>query len=349
MSDGLDDHPAAQAWRRARPDASPPVLVEPLKKTRPNGTQGKVKKGVFRLHHGQNFGPTIAKRRLRECLEREHVMYQRVLPQLPIPPVHCLGFVADQDPERAWLFIQDVGGDRYQTEKHDHRVVAARWLAAVHAFGMRTSTSALLPDRGANHYLSELRWSCREIRSHLARGHFGGDDRQILLATLRGLAELEKRWQVLEGWCDAMPRTLIHGDFVAKNCRVLRTTTFDVGLCVFDWETAGWGPAAVDLATNELGDRGLALHYATYARLIRSDWGAISQHELEQAVRIGDALRVVAAIKWACESLGHGWAPKDEMRFYVPHLDRALWLVRGSDVRHPRKGESTANAWKLRS
>jgi hypothetical protein len=339
MSDTLIGHPAVRAWQRARPDASAPVLVEPLRKTRPDGTQGKEKTGTFWLHHGQDIGPTIAKRRLRECLESEHVMYQRVLPQLPIPLVNCLGFVADQDPERAWLFLEDVGGDPYRPGKHDHQVMAARWLATVHVFGMKTSTRALLPDRGPNHYLSELRSACSQISSHLACDHFAGDDHRILLATLRGLAELEKHWKTLEGWCDAMPRTLIHGDFVTKNCRVLRNTTLDVGLCVFDWETAGWGPPAVDLATNAWSPRGLALDYATYSRVIRRDWAASGQQELEQAVRIGDALRVVAAIKWACDCLGHGWAPRDRMGFYVPYLERALRLVR----RSTRKGTPTTN------
>jgi hypothetical protein len=92
--------------------------------------------------------------------------------------------------------------------------------------------------------------------------------------------------------------------------------------------------------SEKLGHRGLALEYATYARVIRSDWAASGQQELEQAVRIGDALRVVAAIKWACDCLGHGWAPRDEMGFFVPYLEQALRLVRG---RHPRKGAPATN------
>jgi hypothetical protein len=336
MNDELREHPAVRAWRRARPDASPPVRVERLSKERVNGAAAKRRTGVFRLYNGPDVAPTIAKRRLRESLEAEHVIYQQVLPELPIPPVRCLGFVGDQDPERAWLFLEDIGGERYEKDRYDHQVVAARWLATLHTFGMNRSTRALLPDRGPNHYLGELRCSCTEISSHVGRGRFNAHDRRILIAILRALSALERRWDKVEAWCDSMPHTLVHGDFVAKNCRVRKPSTGDLELFAFDWETAGWGVPAVDLASNAFTVHGIALDRARYAEEIGDAWPGLGKLDLERAARIGDVQRVIAAIRWACAYLMYPWIVQAEMRFYLPSVEQAVRLVGDNEVRRPR-------------
>lgn len=346
MSDEPRDHPAARAWRCARPDACPAVLVEQLRKERPNATLGRPRRGVFRLHHGRDTAPTIAKRKPRESLQTEYLIYQRVLPQLPLPPVRCLGFVADEDPERAWMFLEDVGGERYQSGRHDHRVVAARWLGNLHSFGTRTSIRALLPDRGPNHYLRALRWSCTQISAHLSGDHLAADDRRILLETLRALAMLEERWEMIAAWCDAMPHTLVHGDFVDKNCRVRKAAGHGLELVAFDWETAGWGVPAVDLATNAFGVHGVALERETYTAEIRQVWPGLGRMELEHAVRVGDAQRLVAAIQWSCETLVLRGIVQDDLRVYLPHLERAVRLVRGNDAR--RRGDGAARREAVR-
>lgn len=334
----LRDHPAVKAWRHVRPNASFPLLVEPVRKQRPDATLGRPRLGLFRMHHGQDIGPTIAKSRQREYLETEYMMYRQVLPNLPIPQARCLGFTADHDPERAWLFLEDVGGDPYQNGRHSHRIAAARWLARVHALGMNTPTRSLLPDRGPSHYLSELRASCIEVDSHLSREHFSVDDRRILLATLRGLAELEERWDAIEAWCDAMPHTLVHGDFVAKNCRVRNGSTGGVELVAFDWEMAGWGVPATDLATNAFGIHGVALDRETYMTAMDEDWPGLGQLELAHAIRIGDAQRVIAAIRWSCDRLVYPQKVQGELRLYLPHLEQAIRLVSGNGTRRRRHG-----------
>jgi ATP-binding cassette subfamily B protein len=339
-----DEQGAAQAWRRARPDSARPVLVEPVRKQRPNAKPGKTRIGVFRLHHGPDIGPTVAKRRSRNRLETEHTIYQRVLPQLPIPAVQYRGFSADQDTEGAWLFVEDVGGERYQNGRSEHRILAARWLATVHAFGMHPSIRALLPDRGPSHYLTELRWSFTEISSHLACDRFSADDRRILVAILRALTELESRWDRIEARCDAMPHTLVHGDFVAKNCRVREASTRELELVAFDWETAGWGAPAVDLASNAFGIHGVGLDRKVYAAAMRDAWPGLRQRDLERAARIGDAQRVVAATRWSCERLVYRTVVQDDLRLYLPYLDQAVRLVRRSDVRRPSNGADPSKA-----
>jgi hypothetical protein len=275
-------------------------------------------------------------------LEHEHIIYRHVLPQLPIPPVRCLGFVADPDPERAWLFLEDVGGQRYEKGRHDHQVLAASWLANVHAFGMRSSMRLLLPDRGPAYYLSELRASCSELGAHLGCDHFSVEDRRIMRAALRALTALERRWNKIDAWCDAMPHTLVHGDFVAKNCRVRAVGVGDLELVAFDWETAGWGVPAVDLARNAF--RGVALDREMYAAAMRDAWSGLGPLELDLAVRIGDAQRVIAATRWACAYLVYPWIVQGELRLYLPHLERAVRLVHDNGVRRPRTQAAATEA-----
>src|SRR5213075_1421504 len=71
------------------------------------------------------------------------------------------------------------------------------------------------------------------------------------LPALRAVAAwcdvIESTWGALEDLCACLPRTVVHGDFVIKNVRV-RPTAESAALLVFDWEMAGWGVPATDLA-----------------------------------------------------------------------------------------------------
>src|SRR5207247_194188 len=73
----------------------------------------------------------------------------------------------------------------------------------------------------------------------------------LIEASVSQLNLLEARWSQVESFCDRMPGTLVHGDFVGKNMNI-RTSTDGLALMVFDWETAGWGTPAADVAKVDL-------------------------------------------------------------------------------------------------
>jgi hypothetical protein len=143
-----------------------------------------------------------------------------------------------------------------------------------------------------------------------------------------------------------MPRTLVHGDFVGKNCRVRNSSNRDPELVVFDWEKAGWGVPAVDLATNAFGVYPIALDRELYAAAMADAWPGLGRLELEQAVRIGDAQRVIAAIRWGCAALPwahqYPWIVQEELRLYLLHLRQAVRLLRGNDLRRSRREAARA-------
>ena len=51
----------------------------------------------------------------------------------------------------------------------------------------------------------------------------------------------------------ALPRTLIHGEYYASNV-LAQETAGGLRICPIDWEMAGWGPAAIDLAALVSGE-----------------------------------------------------------------------------------------------
>jgi aminoglycoside phosphotransferase (APT) family kinase protein len=102
--------------------------------------------------------------------------------------------------------------------------------------------------------------------------------------------------------CAALPRTLIHGDFVAKNLRV-REDGARRTLVVVDWETAGWGLPGVDLAAELEGGHPVPDLHA-YAEVMQHTWPKVSRSDFEELYRIGSLLRLLAAIDWEAASLG---------------------------------------------
>jgi aminoglycoside phosphotransferase (APT) family kinase protein len=133
----------------------------------------------------------------------------------------------------------------------------------------------------------------------------------MLSGLLRRLGRIETRWEETCSGCASLPRTLVHGDFSRKNSRV-RATLDGPELVVMDWETAGWGSPAADLAnwsrpsrSSPNGWRGTVALDA-YATAVADAWPRVTPDDLEHQARIGTLFRLVAAIRWASEALRAG-------------------------------------------
>src|SRR2546425_2602845 len=122
----LLDHRAVKAWRRIQPESFEPRNIEVLKLT-------KKKSSVYRLTGvGPNGAAVIAKRVRTHTATVERIVYQTVLPRLPLPALSCYGFVPDPEDDFCWLFLEDAGGLQYSQDSAEHRAVAGRWLATAH-------------------------------------------------------------------------------------------------------------------------------------------------------------------------------------------------------------------------
>src|SRR5213593_2636923 len=79
----LLDHRAVKAWRRVQPESFEPRNIEVLKLT-------KKKSAVYRLSGvGPNGAAVIAKRVRTHTATVERIVYETVLPRLPLPALSC--------------------------------------------------------------------------------------------------------------------------------------------------------------------------------------------------------------------------------------------------------------------
>lgn len=227
----------------------------------------------------------LAKPQFLHDPEREACVYRRLLPRGPAGPPRFRG--AAMEGGHSWLFIEWVDGrNLFQVGEREVWEDAAAWLGRFHAAfeGAPGDLSARCPlvARDADFHRSWMS-RARGFAAALPERHAG----------VEWLAERHE--QVVEGLA-AMPQTLIHGEFYASNVLVAGSRP-GIRVAAVDWELAGAGPGALDLAALVCGwpaaDREAMRH--AYCRGHGADLPA---SDLELA-------RLQIAIQWL------GWAPPE--------------------------------------
>jgi ATP-binding cassette subfamily B protein len=330
-NNGLADHPAAAAWRSL--GGGKPRKVEVLKSSRTS------KRGVYRLvGAGPGGVPVIAKLCKRSIAEVECPVYEDLLPRLPSPSPRFYGKLPDADRLHCWLFLDDASGRRYSPGGATHRRLAAEWLATVQLHSLEILGAADLPDRGARHYLVHLLAGREVIARQLRRLQAEPDAAYLLEDLLWKLELLEEDWDELATFCDTLPQTLVHGDLVSKNLRVMGTGD-EAWLAIFDWETAGFGVQAPDLAQlvgperAALGSGKRSKHFYrfsanpcldTYRSLLAGTGAELDAETVQRAAAVGNLFRCLAGINWTCVQATATFCPVDELRIYVEWLGSAM-------------------------
>jgi ATP-binding cassette, subfamily B, bacterial len=330
----LSDHPAVRAWRLL--EGAVPRSVRVLKRGR------RLRKSAIYLLEGAGPGdaPVIAKLCVRETAEIEDTVYGDVLTRLPAPSLHCYGRVKDRDTGRFWLFLENAGGEQYSPANPEHRRLAARWLATVQLHSAKIPRASSLPERGPRHYLVHLLQAREEITRQLALQKARTDESRVLEDLLHKLDEVESRWGELTAVCEELPQTLVHGDLVPKNLRISRNG-YGMGLAVFDWEMAGFGVQAPDLAQLLEPERSAVARRRQSKRLDRFSANpcldtyrsvVASETELEPdavelSAAIGNLLRCVAGIDWTCSQATAAWCPVEDFRVYSDWLGNAMQVA----------------------
>ncbi len=311
----IPPHPATNAWLRVSGDGRMPERIECLKETN--------KSMVYRLKGaGPDGADVVAKRRRRDALQAERVIYEAVLPQLPVPSPVYYGLAEEIESDHGWLFLEDAGDTAYSPHNVQHRALAARWLAGMHTSAEAVAVQAGLPDRGLDHYLQHLRSACGQMRQARANPALLPEDFAVLDDLLAQCVEVESRWEKVERLCRGMPPTLVHGDFVPKNVRVRAVEGGSV-LLPFDWGTAGWGVPAADLAD---------VDPALYWCFASSRWRSLDLPTVTRLAKVGRLCRSLAAIHWASRWLDFEWIEK-------PIGDLALYQGWLADARQQLEGE----------
>ena len=319
----LLEHPAVKAWAKLQPERVEPSAIERLQK--------KKKGVVYRLKGvGPGGSDIVAKWSSPERLLKERIIYEEVLPALPVSTVRYYGFIEEPDDRCCWLFLESADGEEYSPLVNDHRTLAAQWLSLLHTSAAHIATAARLPDRGPGHYLEQLRQGGETIQRNLTNPALTAETRAMLETVVRQLEVVASRWGQVEELCECAPRTLMHGDFAPKNMRV-RTGRAGLSLLPFDWGSVGRGVAAADLAQSGMEPNGYWNYWANpdlaaYCSVARESWPRLDIQDVKQLAIIGKIFRSLICINLEAPSFAMEWVENAarDMRLYQAAMADAI-------------------------
>jgi ATP-binding cassette subfamily B protein len=321
-------HPAAKAWSQIGGNLSHLRAVAPVERRHEFAVNLR-KSLVYRLEGaGESGADVIAKKCRREYGLLERTVYERVLPKLSVPYPRLLGMASDDDDASCWLFLDDAGNEAYSPRHPKHRIIAGRWLGALHASTASLPSDVPLPDRGPAHYLRHLRLARDTISDNLNNPALDEGQRCELQRIISKCDYVEFEWWRIEQFCQDIPTTLVHGDFVGKNVRVRNGSTA-IEILPFDWEHAGRGVPAVDLAqaafssTSFLANPDLDAYWAT------TQWTGLGFEAVQRLAVYGTIFRCLAALNWESHRLAYEWVewPVKNMIHYEAELAEAVQVV----------------------
>lgn len=286
LTEALWEHPAVRAWTAATSLGTAPKCIHVLRE--------RHRVAVYWLPGvGRGGAGVYAKRTPSPTATVERTLYEEILPHLPIAGPRYYGNCFDGP--YGWIFVEDVGGERYSQADPDHLELAARWVGTLHVGGAQMLAARSLPDAGPARYLEHLRLGRQKILRGLRTWPFPPGELAVLGAVLSHCDTIEARWVRLEETCQGAPQTLVHGDFQPKNV-FLRNDGAGPCLCVFDWETAGYGVPAADLTRIDL---------RTYWSLVRSAWPTVGFDTVKRLAAGGHVLQALAEVHWLSEWFKH--------------------------------------------
>jgi len=297
VEENPDGHPAVDAWLALDSGNSRPAEIHALyaAKLARKKNKNKRKSAVYRLDcpgHGESV--IVAKMCAPATAALESKIYEKILPELPISSLRYYGHVTQDD--RHWIFIENAGGMELDVNNDTHLELATRWLAAMHTSTTQLDTLSQLPDRGPPYYLSQLHSARQRMKDCTSNSALGPADFEVLEKFCIQAELLESRWSEIESFCETIPASLVHNDFVSKNVHICAT---DAGqkLFVFDWEMSGKGTPAVDLYW--MFQKAPDTTITRYWNHLKGFNSNIGLQDIEHLAILGVAFRVLDAVEWA--------------------------------------------------
>lgn len=247
----------------------------------------------------------LAKPRFLHDPAREPAVYALLLEPAGNGAPRYFGSTIDPATGGHWLFLEWVEGrELYQVGEFELWLLVARWLGEMHRdLGVAVE--------GVAAQLPLLAYDASHMRRWIARAvEFRGGP-TAPAPERRGLTRLAQCHDAVVEELAALPRTAIHGEFYASNVLVAGDASA-LRVAPVDWELAGIGPAAFDLAA-----------------LVSGSWSAAERGELAAAYGASEGVRPVSsreldlarlylAIQWL------GWAPPE---WEPPEGQRHDWLA----------------------
>jgi len=309
---------AVAAWRTLDAGANKPAGVWQL------GSKYK-KRIVYRLVRAGPGGATIIAKLCPEpAAARERLVYEQILPHVPVTSPRYFGWL-DASDGATWLFLEDVGSELFSRTDNELRRVAAEWLGILHDAAADLPAVRELPDRGPGYYLERLRSARQTILDSIGNPLLRASDIDVLHAVLGLLDVIEADWAAVEAFCSAMPCTLTHGDFQPKNVFVRRDGS-GTRIYPIDWEMAGRGVPAPDVAPARGRVSQPDIDLALYRGVVQRRWPGVDRRAIRGWVAVGTLFRRLIAIDWSAPSLRSAWPerPIAQLSVYLPQLKETL-------------------------
>lgn len=329
----LSEHPAIVAWKEVTPGGEDVSHVEVLEEGR--GNKRLTKPAVYRLLFGDQREAVIAKKCRTVTAQKERLLYDDLLPQLPLCSLRCFGTLERGEGRFSWLFMEDAGSRSPNLDIHG--ALVGTWLGRMHTAASDVREVRRLPAHGPGFYLKRLQSAAEKIRRHLTNTALREEDVALLRTIITQTENIARAWDSVEEGFGPALYTLVHGDFVAKNMRIV--TSDEKEILVFDWSTGAFGPPAVDVGAllfdsqsadwtapamdfeESLEAPGLDFLTA-YWSVVRHKWPDVDFPTVVGFARVGTLLRCIVAVEWAAEGLAYEWVDRTmrRMQFYSRRL-----------------------------
>lgn len=277
---------------------------------------------------GQPDFELIAKRGEIEEARFENLLYTTILPRLGLGSLQCFGVVEETDNQFAWLFIEHAGHCKYNTDIREHVNLAAEWLSFLHGSQLELELEDYFRKCGDEHYAASLRTARTLVERGIINPVLSPPQQELLHRALHLLDKLEKRWPIVEDICSAVPRCLIHGDFMGKNLRV-ESNGSKYQLKVFDWEAACWGFPFLDLAESLIPTSvGMSPEpdVDSYISSSKCWWPNIEKKSLKGLIGLGKIFWSLDCLRGHAEGLQFEWVDNiiENIHFYLHIFDEGL-------------------------
>lgn len=165
---------------------------------------------------------------------REPLMYRDVLAARALGTARCYGVLIEPDTGDHGVLLERVDGlPLCFSGEFDAWIAAARWLARLHALFAGEALARLSG-------LPLLRYDRDFYRQWVVRAVEYRD-------SAKAVVWLAERYDRVIERLDALPPTLIHGEFYASNV-LTQQTEAGLRICPIDWEMAAIGPGLIDVA-----------------------------------------------------------------------------------------------------
>jgi hypothetical protein len=230
---------------------------------------------------------------------REIAVYRTLLQSSRVSAPRFYGAAEDEESGRAWLFLERVPGEVLaDVGEPEAWRAAAGWAAKLGgAVGVNRDPAL---DRLLLH--RDRTWHEHWIGAAATACDASGQGELASRLRCSAAALLDR--------LDRLPRVFVHGELYASNVLVQQQSRQPPLIKPVDWEMAGTGPFALDLAalaTGWAGEKREAMCDAFHREL--PDEHAISSDELRDAVGICELALALQWLGWASD-----WLPPAEHR-----------------------------------